>query len=145
MTIKFVIPFENRIRYHEGVILRAAIALKSLYGSNCAVMVVTGQEDYISVLQGHFNAQAPIVITPPESAKKYVTKDFTAVFATELHPEYSLYKELDCGLMILPSTMPLKLEHSSVAFGRTFAMPDVRPMLELFHGLKRVREPFVLR
>lgn len=145
MTVKFVIPFENRIRYHEGAILRSAIALKALYGGNCSVMVVTTQEEYVGILQGHFNMAAPVMTVTYETAKRLVTRDFTAVFANELHPDYRQYKELDCGILVLPRLLNVPLDNSSMIFGSSFTMPDVRPMLDLFRGLKRVREPFVLR
>lgn len=145
MTVKMAIPFDNRIRYHEGVVLRAAIALKALYGPVCTVMVITTQDHYVGTLQGHFNAQAPIVCVTPENAKGLLNAGFTAVFASELHPEYRKFQEMGCGLLVLPKLFNLELDSSSVVFGNSFSIPDTRPMLEMFRGLKRVREPFVLR
>ena len=143
--INIIVPFENRIKYHEGFILRTLLGLKIVYGANLNLFVLTDKSDYVNVIYNNrfrrLRSLATIMVNK-SNIKRYRTLNHIVILSSEDHPDYSYFKRLGIKPKILRSLYEEELEDSLIY--DKFSFPDLSEIEELINA-KEIRRSFILR
>ena len=143
--INIIVPFENRIKYHEGFILRTLLGLKIAYGASLNLVVLTGKSSYVDVLYNNrFRRIRSLAITTTSKPKirRYKSSNYIVILSSEDHPDYSYFKRLGIEPKILRSLYQEELEDSLI-YGK-FSFPDLSEIEELIDA-EEIRSSFIKR
>jgi hypothetical protein len=145
MMINIIVSFENRIKYHEGFILRTLLGLKIVYGANLNLIVLTDKNDYVNIIYNNrFRRIKSLAIKMVNKANisRHNTSNYIAIFSSEDHPDYSYFKRLGIKPKILRSLYEEELEDSLIY--DKFSFPDLSEIEELINA-REIRRSFITR
>lgn len=144
--MKFIaIPYEGRVQYHEGILVRAAIAMKLYFPTEVSVSIITSKTYFVDAVHGMYIGFIPVSVMPNDDMVR-LPPGATIVTTSEDHP-YLRKKDFRINRFIVPMILSQKLPFKSKVFGDTFDYPDLSKMLEILPPdvVSNRPRPFLMR
>lgn len=131
-NVRFLVPYEGRIKYHEGLILRSTIALRVIYGNAVNVTVATNSPHFIDALHGPFSQFFPVMVIKKPELRRFNLKSYTIIVGSEEHPMLKMKECQGMDYFVVPGIDTKEdLDFESEVFGRTFNYPNLREIESL--------------
>lgn len=144
--MKFIsVPYEGRAQYHEGLLVRAAIAMKLYFPTEVSVSVITSKSYFVDAVHGMYIGFIPISVMPNDDMTR-LPAGATVVTTSEDHP-YFKNKDFRVNRFIVPMVFSEKMTFRSKVFGATFDYPDLPKMMEILPPdvVSNRPRPFLMR
>ena len=126
-----IVPFENRLRFQEDIILRNCLAMKLLYPHEINLIILSSIPDYIVSI-------APIkeILVIEESKIQNIKIPYCSLIVnSNEHPSIYLKEKINMQVYIVPKLYTEKLSFNSKVYGNEYSLLDFKK-LESNLGLK---------
>lgn len=146
-VIKILVPYEGRIKYHEGLVVRAAISLKVMYRDSVNLIVISSKPDFVNALHQTVAHILPVMVVSEPEVSRYNLKGYTMPVVSREHPMVQAMETKGVNIHEVEPWKEESLSFNSVVFGSTFSYPNLEGLSELIpRNLRNLApKPHVLR